>query len=239
MKFPVAPLYLPLSVAISLGWGCGNGSDGGSTPPPPPPTSTTTAPPEATTSTIPELPPPSPPPPDRADPRDYVSLERIDGIIDGTASAPGLLHGLAFGGWRDPLYVADHCPWAANFLGFVSPDELREFGLFGAALTREGEDFVVVQLRKENRRCDPTNPNFDPRFLRTDGSCAKSEMRKSRLGEYRSRLEPHLEIVDDTRARAATCQAELLERDPITGAYDSIEGWCRVMNRLGLRECRR
>lgn len=214
------------TLLLAMLFGCGRGEE---PPPPPPPT---------TTTTVPEPPPPDPPPPDnRADPRDYVSMERVDGIIDGTAAQVGLLHGLTFGGWRDPIYVADHCPWAAGFLGFVAPEEMRAFGELGAGLTREGEDFVVPQLRKPNRRCDPDGPNHDPRFLRSDGTCGQSEMRKTRLAEFRSRLDPHMDVVDDTTARAAACQSDLLRRDPDTGAYDSIRGWCDVMNRLGLREC--
>lgn len=166
-----------------------------------------------------------PPDPNLPKPSDYVNMDRVDDIIEGTSSQnPGLLHGLPYGGWRDPLNVAANCPNEVEYIGFSTPNELVAFGEFGLELTREGEDFIVPQLRKVNRRCDPANPQHDPAF------CGRSEMRKSRLEEYRGteeapRLDAHLKRASDARVLANRCLQTLRANGGF--AYDSIAGWCQ------------
>ena len=107
---------------------------------------------------------------------------------------------MTFGGWRDPLSVAANCPWACDGSDgppFFEMDcgELRAYGNLGQKLVEEGEGFIIPQLRKVNRRCKETHPQHDPRF------CGRSEMRKSRLKEYRFRLDPHKETARTGRDR--------------------------------------
>ena len=184
-----------------------------------------------------ELLPPEPPP-DVPDPKNYINLDRVEGIINGTSTKdPGLLHGMTFGGWRDPLAVVAKCPWACDGSDgppFFEMDcaELTAYGNLGQELVQEGEEFIIPQLRKVNRRCKETHPQHDPRF------CGRSEMRKSRLQEYRSRLDPHKETMNWTRGKAGTCRDALIAAGG--GAYDSIAGWwCGSMTRagFGVRDC--
>lgn len=171
--------------------------------------------------------PVEPPDPDRPKPSDYVNMDRVDDIINGTSSQnPGLLHGLAWAGWRDPLNVADNCPNDVNYIGFDSGMALRGFGDFGAELTREGEDFIIPQLRKVNRRCDASHPQHDPAF------CGRSEMRKSRLKEYRGteeapRLDAHMAKANEARQLAGRCLQPLRSNGGFS--YDSIAGWCQSL----------
>jgi len=97
-------------------------------------------------------------------------------------------------------------------------------------LTREGEDFIVPQLRKVNRRCKENHPEHDPRF------CGRSEMRKSRLLEYRGteeepRLDAHMEKANAARTLAGRCRAELQANGG--SSFDSIAGWCQSMKLAG------
>ena len=171
------------------------------------------------------IPPPAP------DPADYVNLDRVDDIINGTSSRnPGLLHGLTFGGWRDPLNVAANCPDEVEYIGFADEFKLGDFGAFGMELAREGEDFIIPQLWRVNRRCKANHPKHDPRF------CGRSEIRKSRLAEYRGtkeepRLDAHIEKANVARTLAGRCRSELLANNG--SAYDSIAGWCQSMRLAG------
>ena len=182
-------------------------------------------------------PPTDPPPPLSADPTIYIHVDRIQGILTGTNSQnPGLLHGMTFGGWRDPMLVANVCPWAASYLGFTV-EGLMFFGETGMRLTREGEAVIIPQLMKENRRCDLDNRNYSEVFLKADGSCARSEMRKSKLKEYRSKLTPHLEKANKMRDKGRSCMNKLVEeglaRSPVIEiGYDSIAGFCQQMQKL-------
>jgi len=183
------------------------------TDPPPPP--------------IDPMPPPQPP---EADPSDYIHIDRVDEIIHGTAVRVGLLHGLTFSGWRDPLSVAARCPSATSFLGF-STTEMVEFGKLGGRLTREGEDFMLPQLQKENRRCF-VGKNFNEKFLKANGDCARSEMRKTRLTEYRDVLTPHMLVANGMRDIAQSCSAKL--RAAGAPAYDAISGFCSALISVGV-----
>jgi len=178
------------------------------------------------------------PPPPGPDPTNYIHIDRVPGIIDGTAVQVGLLHGLTWGGWRDPLRVAVECASDVRYIGFASPDELTAFGIFGRELTREGEDFMIPQMRTENRRCNKASPKFDPRFLKANGDCARSEMRKSRLQEYHGtdenpRLDAHMQRVSEATRLAGRCRAKLLDRGY---AYDSTWGWCQKMTLAGFSQ---
>lgn len=187
-------------------------------PSPPPPTTTT-------------------PPDGEADPADYVHIDRVPGIIDGTAASLALLHWCPDANWRDPERVADRCDDdVAQYLGFPSSDALRTFGNpKGLELCREGEEDIEPQLRKENRRCNEGNPNFDPRFLKANGDCARSEMRKTRLADYASkkldddgdpigRLRKHEAVSVPMRGRAGDCRAAVTAAGG--SSYDSIAGFC-------------
>ncbi|KKL52577.1 hypothetical protein LCGC14_2284080 [marine sediment metagenome] len=175
--------------------------------------------------------PVEPPPPNVPDPAEYINLDRVDDIINGTSSRnPGLLHGLTFGGWRDPLNVAAKCSDEVEYIGFSNAGALHDFGVFGMELALEGEDFIVPQLRKVNRRCKENHPQHDLRF------CGRSEMRKSRLVKYRGteeepRLDAHLDRAAMARGLAGRCRAKLAAN--AGSPYDSIAGWCQSMKLAG------
>lgn len=177
-------------------------------------------------------PPVEPPPTIGANPEDYVHIDRVNGIVNGTSSQdPGLMHGLVWGGWRDPLYVAVHCAIDVDYIGFTSVQELADFGETGRALSEEGT-VLIEKLWTKNRRCNPAHPLHDPRFLKSDGSCERSEVRKEVLTEYRSRHDPHLERAADTQRRAQVCRPFLEANGGVP--YDSIAGWCQSMERAGV-----
>ncbi len=202
------------------------------------------------TTTIPERPPTSVPPtsvpptpvtpePERADPGNYVRLERVPAILNGTSSQdPGLIADLQFmawAGWRDPLKVADECPFACNgsqavYFGLTC-DELRGFGAVGQRLVQEGENQIVPQLQKENRRCNPQHRLYDERFLTAKGECARSEMRKTRLSDFRARLARHSTQANAMRDTAQRCRSILVNAGG--KPFDSIAGWCSAMKRTG------
>jgi hypothetical protein len=175
---------------------------------------------------------PDPTPPDcQGEPPCYVHYDRVDGIVNGTPARLALLHYCPDANWRDPVRVADRCgDDVARYLGFSDSQALREFGdQDGKDLCVEGEERIVPQLENTNRRCDENNPNYDPRFLKSDGDCARSEMRKTRLVEYRSRLDPHEERAVAMRARAGECREAVVAAGG--NAYDSIAGFCGSLNR--------
>lgn len=171
------------------------------------------------------------PPPDGPEPNDYVNMDRVDDIINGTSSQnPGLLHGLTFGGWRDPLFVASKCSDAVSYIGFEDQFDLEDFGNFGLVLASEGEDFIVPQLRRVNRRCNANHPEHDSRY------CGRSEMRKTRLVEYRGteeepRLSAHMDRANHARVLAGRCRNAL----GVNGGFgfDSIAGWCGSLRQAG------
>lgn len=193
----------------------------------------------------PEPPPPPPPPPPTtgAVPGDYVHVDRVDGIINGTSSQnPALLHGMVWAGWRDPVALADRCSFACNgtqglYFGKTC-DELRDFGAFGLVLLREGENQIIPNLEKDNRRCNPNHRLYDPAFLKGSGQCERAEIRRSRLMEYRGtderpRLRAHKETMNRMRARAQTCATRL--RANGGKSFDSITGWCAAMKLANFR----
>lgn len=173
-----------------------------------------------------------PPPLLGAVPGDYVHVDRVDGIIDGTSVRnPGLLHGMVFGGWRDPQNVAHFCSFACDgtqglYFGMTC-DELRAFGDTGLRLIREAENQIVPALRKDNRRCRHSHRLFDQAFLKSNGDCARAEITKTRFSRYRGRLNAHKKAMFAMVGRAQTCADELHSAGG--GSYDSIAGWCRSM----------
>ncbi len=158
------------------------------------------------------------PPPEGPDPADYLNMDRVEAIINGSAGQQSLLAGMTWAGWRDPLNVASNCPDDVEYIGFDNAQELEDFGNTGLGLTREGEDFMIPQMRKVNRRCRETHPQHRPAF------CGRSEMTKTRLAEYRVRLDPHKERSNVMRVLAGRCTATLRANGGY--AYDSIAGWC-------------
>lgn len=191
--------------------------DRGCVPDEPPPTTTV---PPTTTTTIPE-PPPGPPP------SDYVHIKRTPHIVEELEIQ---LQFATWAGWRDPEYVADHCAWGcadgADPLFDVTASEMAAFAETGRHLVVEGRD-LQDDLPIENRRCDPNNPKYDPRFLDENGKCTRSNVRKVRMTDYRTRLDGHMAIAVDMR--------DVAQGDPIrqTCAYDSIKGWCTCRNDAG------
>lgn len=182
----------------------------------------------------PPVEPPIEPPPTecQGEPDCYIHIDRVDDILNGTSTQNlGLMHWCPFTNWRDPRDVGNKCGNdVANYLGFGSSAEILSFGeVEGMELCVEGDTQIVPQLQKENRRCDPDNPNYDERFLKADGSCGRSEMRKSRLVEYRARLDPHQNRAIGLRARGGECRTALIAAGG--GTFDSVAGFCSALKK--------
>lgn len=189
-------------------------------PPEPPPTTTAPVEPPPPTTTAPPVEPPVEPPPEpggRA-PQDYPPLERVPGVVDDLNNA---LQENAWAGWRDPLYVVEHCADALQpnegALFPMTSSEMTDFAHVGEGLDSEGAGFLE-RLPHVNKRCEESHPEHDARF------CGRSDVLRSRLGEFRGRLTAHLE--------AARALADGLSGEPGYGSeFNSIAGWCRIQER--------
>lgn len=183
---------------------------------------------------VPDPPPPPPPPPTdcQGEPSCYIHIDRVDDILNGTSTQNlGLMHWCPFTNWRDPRDVGNRCgDDVAQYLGFSSSAAILSFGeTEGMRLCTNGEQQIVPQLQKKNRRCDAENSNYDERFLKADGSCARSEMRKSRLIEYRAELDPHQNRAIGLRARGGECRTAVVAAGG--SAFDSAAGFCGSLNK--------
>lgn len=164
------------------------------------------------------------PEPPKADPTNYVHINRVPALVD---PKTGIITAeMTFAGWRDLLYMASYCANSTGFLG-MSSTEMTDFGNVGADLTREGEDILVPKLQVENRRCSVNNVNFDPAFLKANGECARSEVRKVVLKDYTTRSEEHLDVAIALRNKSQTCRVKLVQAGG--RQYDSIKGFCQSL----------
>ena len=183
-------------------------------------------------------PEPMPEPEPQDDPADYIHLDRVETIIYGrggpgpkdAVGTSGLLHGATSIGWRSPLR-ASRCENSTWYLGYSNARDLVDFGFAGADLVQKGENRIIPILRSPNRRCNPNNIKYDPKFLKPDGTCARSEMRKERLKEYRSRLIPHMEEAYRIEGVAGRCRSTLQSLG--ARGYDRASGWCVALEELG------
>lgn len=196
--------FLRMAALLLLTWAC-------SAPGDPPPT-TTTVPPSTSTSSTSTAPPVEPG--GRA-PEEYFPLDRVSSIV---ASLTAALQENAWGGWRDPLYVVEHCGWAlepeADALFPMTALEMRDFADEGGELDRDGALFVV-RLPMVNKRCAAEHPEHDPRF------CGRSDVQRARLGEFRARLDAHLATARELR--------DALKDEPGFGTeWNSIKGFCEA-----------
>lgn len=180
-------------------------------PPPPEP------PPDVTD---PEPPPPEPPPdglPKPRQPEEYYPLDRVQEIRRELFIN---LQANAWQGWRDLIYVMEHCPWSlepnAKAVFPITLDEMKAASVEGATLDREGFEFYN-RLPLVNVRCNPAHPEHDVRF------CGRSGVLRKRLFAFNERLRAHLELASSLRAA--------LIGQPGYGTYDSLKGWCQYMSR--------
>ena len=182
-------------------------------------------------------PPVERPPPATSDPGDYVHIDRVDGIVNGTPGAPNLLHWCPDAMWRDPEKFAVECSDSVGFFGFTTADDMRFFGNpTGLDLCQYAEHRFIPDLERENRRCTPDHELYDEAFLKEDGTCARSEMRKARLKAFNDNIEgtfgQHRVRSVDMRSKAGTCREWL--RNNGGAVYDSIAGFCSSLNKAGV-----
>lgn len=215
--------------------GCDNPPLPPAEPQPAPPSPEPSEPsPEPTPEPPPPEPQPAPEPTGQTVPSDYIRIERISGILNGTSGAdPGLIaetQFLVWAGWRDPLYVAVRCNTSAFYLGSTE-HELSTFGMDGMDLVRESEDVWIPRWQGEasNRRC-----GVEPDPPAGPGWCQVTNVRKD--GDWQrflDRFDQHLEMASVFREIASRCR-NFLVAQPRGTDYDSIAGWCQSMRRAGV-----
>jgi hypothetical protein len=134
--------------------------------------------------------------------------------------------------WRDPQYVAVHCPWGcldgSDPLFDFTADEMFKFGELGLELHDAGKHWME-RLPKMNRRGDPTHPDYDVRFEK------RSDVRKTNYPDGRV---PPFKIWQEAfavhRAQAYVFR-DIAQTDPVRDicGYDSTRGWCQCRNKYG------
>lgn len=146
-------------------------------------------------------------------PEDYPPLDRVPGIIEDLDAA---LQENAWGGWRDPIHVYTNCAWAlrpnVDALFPMTHTEMMDFAHAGEGLDSEGAGFLE-RLPFVNKRCEASHPEHDARF------CGRSDVLRSRLGEFRGRLTAHLEV-------ARALRDGLRDQPGYGDEWDSIKGFC-------------
>lgn len=166
-------------------------------------------------------------------PGNYISMRRIDGILNGTSSqSPGLIaeaQFMAWAGWRDPHNVATYCNTSAPYIG-TTDRELTAFGNRGQQLTQEAETVWIPRWQRAgpNRRCER-----EPDPLTGPGWCDVTDVNKNGPWKaFKDEFDSHLQRASMFRTLAGRCRGFLVAHGG--SDYDSIAGWCGSMRRAGV-----
>ncbi len=188
-------------------------------------------------------PDPAPDPdPSAANPADYIVASQVENLVHWQTHAwEGLYaysNNLTWAGNRDILSVLRNCPWAfgdedRDVFG-LTQDEARWMADTGEALGRENDGFLRrlwEETEPDNDRSQDGVPILNRRCAEQPEFCDRTNIRKDVWNEFKDRMLEFNQRANGLRGTAGQCRHDDMD------AYDSISGWCQMMNRAGHQSC--